>query len=176
MRLARLTLPVLMCLVGACSAVGTGSGGQSADSMGAPMPLGAVGDVETAALEVLPGSREEFQSVGDRVFFNVDRFDLTDAARATLERQAAWLQRYPSRTIIVQGHADERGTREYNLALGDRRANAVRNYLVSQGVSAGRLDTISYGKERPAVVGSNESAWAQSRRGVSVITGGAPIN
>ncbi len=123
------------------------------------------------------GTVEDFQiNVGDRVFFALDSSELSPEARSTLDRQAAWLAQYPQAQLRIEGHADERGTREYNLALGDRRANAVRNYLVSQGVASSRLETISYGKERPAVVGSNESAWAQNRRGVSVITSGAPIN
>ena len=123
------------------------------------------------------GTVEDFQvNVGDRVFFALDSSELTPQARSILDRQAAWLNQYPQAQLRIEGHCDERGTREYNLALGDRRANAVRNYLVSQGVTSGRLETISYGKERPAVVGSNESAWAQNRRGVSVITSGAPIN
>ncbi|MCB9949220.1 MAG: peptidoglycan-associated lipoprotein Pal [Rhodospirillaceae bacterium] len=123
------------------------------------------------------GTIEDFQvNVGDRVFFALDSSELSGEARSTLDRQAAWLNQYPQAQLRIEGHCDERGTREYNLALGDRRANAVRNYLVAQGISASRLDTISYGKERPAVVGSNESSWAQNRRGVSVITSGAPIN
>ena len=121
-----------------------------------------------------PGSVQQFtQEVGDRVLFGFDRFDLTPQARATLDRQAAWLQQYSAVTVQIEGHADERGTRAYNLALGERRANAVRNYLVALGVSPTRITTISYGKERPAVSGSNESAWSQNRRGVTVITAGA---
>jgi peptidoglycan-associated lipoprotein len=117
-----------------------------------------------------PGTEEDFVvNVGDRVFFGFDRFDLTPEARATLDDQAAWLQEYPNVRIVIEGHADERGTREYNLALGERRANSVRNYLVAAGIDASRITTISYGKERPAVLGSNEQAWAQNRRGVTVI-------
>ena len=106
-------------------------------------------------------------NVGDRIFFGYDRYDLSSDARETLQRQAEWLQAFSGVSITVEGHADERGTREYNLALGDRRANSVRNYLVSLGVHPARVNTISYGKERPAVLGSNDSAWAQNRRGVS---------
>lgn len=117
-----------------------------------------------------PGTQADLVvNVGDRVFFGYDRYDVSEEARATLDAQAAWLQRYPNLTVTVEGHADERGTREYNLALGERRANAVKNYLVSMGVNAGRLSTISYGKERPAVPGSNETAWAQNRRGVTKV-------
>ncbi|MEO1224242.1 MAG: peptidoglycan-associated lipoprotein Pal [Pseudomonadota bacterium] len=118
----------------------------------------------------VPGSQEDLVvNVGDRVFFNFDQYDLTPQGQATLQAQAAWLQQYPDVSLIIEGHADERGTREYNLALGERRAVAVRNYLIALGVSPTRLTTVSYGKERPAVVGSNDSAWAQNRRGVSVV-------
>ena len=106
-------------------------------------------------------------NVGDRVFFGYDRYDLSPEARQTLQRQAEWMQSFGGVSVTVEGHADERGTREYNLALGDRRANSIRNYLISLGVNPSRLTTISYGKERPAVLGSNDSAWAQNRRGVS---------
>lgn len=108
-------------------------------------------------------------NVGDRVFFGYDKFDLTPEARATLDRQAAWLNQYPRVTVTVEGHADERGTREYNIALGERRANSVKNYLLARGVDANRIATTSYGKERPAVLGSNEAAWAQNRRGVTTV-------
>ena len=108
-------------------------------------------------------------NVGDRVFFGTDRSDLSPEARAVLEAQAAWLNQYQSLNITVEGHADERGTREYNLALGDRRANAVRNYLIALGVSPGRVSAISYGKERPAIVGSNDTSWAQNRRSVTQV-------
>ncbi len=118
----------------------------------------------------VPGSAEDFiVNVGDRVFFGFDKFDLTPEATATLDRQANWLKTYKSVTITLEGHADERGTREYNLALGERRANSVKNYLTAMGVEAARVQTISYGKERPQVVGSNEAAWTQNRRGVTVI-------
>src|SRR5512138_2079610 len=119
---------------------------------------------------VTPGSAEDFQqNVGDRVFFETDRYDLSAEAQSQLQKQAAWLAQYPSVTVTVEGHADERGTREYNLALGERRANAVKAYLVSLGVDGARLTTISYGKERPVALGSDEAAWAQNRRGVSVV-------
>lgn len=108
-------------------------------------------------------------NVGDRVFYGYDRYDLSDEARATLENQARWLEQYPSLSVTVEGHADERGTREYNLALGDRRANAARNYLIALGIDAARVATISFGKERPAVPGSNDTAWAQNRRGVTKV-------
>jgi peptidoglycan-associated lipoprotein len=118
---------------------------------------------------IKPGSLEDFRvNVGDRVFFGYDKFDLSADARRTLERQAAWLKQYGSVRVVIEGHADERGTREYNLALGERRANSQKDYLVALGIPAARLSTVSYGKERPAVLGSNEAAWSQNRRGVSV--------
>lgn len=107
--------------------------------------------------------------VGDRVFFGYDSSTLTPEGMATLESQANWLKSNSSMGITIEGHCDERGTREYNLALGERRASAARNYLVNLGVNASRITTVSYGKERPAVVGSNESAWGQNRRAVTVI-------
>ena len=123
---------------------------------------------------IVPGSQQDLEaSAGDRVFFAFDRADISPEARQILVRQADWLRRYPNVTVTIEGHCDERGTREYNLALGARRANAVKEYLVSLGVSAGRLETISYGKERPICTESDESCWAQNRRGVTVITSGA---
>jgi peptidoglycan-associated lipoprotein len=123
---------------------------------------------------IIPGSAEDLKvNVGDTVHFGYNEYNVDDEARGTLQRQAAWLQKYPTVRITVEGHCDERGTREYNLALGARRANAVKEYLVSLGVPSGRLDTISYGKERPICTESDDSCWAQNRRGVSVITGGA---
>ena len=162
-----LSLFAALLLVAACATndpatSGTGAGdGDSSVNAGA-----ATGQVGAPA----PGTEDQFVvEVGDRVFFDTDQSTLTAEARNTLNNQAAWLQQYSQFTVLVEGHADERGTREYNLALGERRANAVRNYLVARGVSANRIDTISYGKERPEVVGSNPGAWAQNRRGVTVI-------
>lgn len=117
-----------------------------------------------------PGTQQDLVvNVGDRVFFGYDRYDLTPDAQRTLELQADWMNRYPNVSVTISGHCDERGTREYNLALGERRANAVKSYLVALGISANRVSTVSYGKERPAVVGSNESAWAQNRRSVTEV-------
>jgi peptidoglycan-associated lipoprotein len=107
--------------------------------------------------------------VGDRVFFDTDQSGVNAEGRKTLERQAQWLKRYPNLTVTIEGHCDERGLREYNLALGDRRATAAKDMLVALGVDANRIKTISYGKERPAVVGSDESAYAQNRRAVTVV-------
>jgi len=120
------------------------------------------------------GSAEDFRvSVGDRVFFGYDRFDLSAEARSVLERQAAWLRQYPNVRILVAGNADERGTREYNLALGARRAAASRDYLVSLGVAANRVETVSYGKERPLDARSNEEAWSVNRNSHTQIVSGA---
>ncbi len=117
-----------------------------------------------------PGTQQDLVvNVGDRVFFGYDKFDLSPEARTTIEKEAQWLKTYPHINVSVEGHCDERGTREYNLALGEKRATAMRNYLVALGVEASRLQTISYGKERPAVTGSDEAAWAQNRRGVLVV-------
>jgi peptidoglycan-associated lipoprotein len=126
------------------------------------------------ASTIIPGSRQDFeQNVGDRVLFDYDRSDLSQEDRDTLQKQAQWLARYPQVTLVVEGHADERGTREYNLALGARRAASVKEFLTSLGVAAARLETISYGKERPMCAESTEACWAQNRRGVSVIKSGA---
>jgi peptidoglycan-associated lipoprotein len=121
-----------------------------------------------------PGSVQEFnQTVGDRVFFDTDQTDLSPTAQATLDKQAAWLNQYNKYTFTIEGHADERGTREYNFALGSRRAQAVHDYLAAKGVSASRMRTISYGKERPVAVCDDISCWSQNRRAVTVL-GGAP--
>ena len=118
----------------------------------------------------VPGTVQDFVvTAGDRVFFDTDSADLTAASRATLDKQAAWLNKYATYPVLIGGHADERGTREYNLALGARRAAATRNYLVSRGVDASRLRTISYGKERPVAVCDDISCWSQNRRAVTRI-------
>ena len=117
------------------------------------------------------GTQEDFSvNVGDRVFYATDSHTLSNEAQATLKLQSEWLAANPDLRVTVEGHADERGTREYNLALGERRANSAKNYLVSLGVSPSRVSTVSYGKERPAVIGSNSSAWAQNRRAVTVVS------
>lgn len=134
---------------------------------GAAGTLGAMGAVPGATG---PGSVQEFQvTVGDRVFFETDSTELTATARATLDRQAQWLLLYPRYTVTIEGHADERGTREYNIALGARRAAAVQSYLSSRGVTANRITTISYGKERPVAVCNDISCWSQNRRAVTVV-------
>lgn len=121
-----------------------------------------------------PGSLEDFRvSVGDRVFFGYDRYDLSAEARSVLERQAAWLRQYPNARVMLAGNCDERGTREYNLALGARRAAAARDYLVSLGVAANRVETVSYGKENPVDPRSNEEAWSVNRNAHTQIVSGA---
>ncbi|MFD2249627.1 peptidoglycan-associated lipoprotein [Pseudochelatococcus lubricantis] len=117
-----------------------------------------------------PGSAQDFVvNVGDRVFFETDSTDLTSTAVATLNKQAVWLQRYPHYTFLIEGHADERGTREYNYALGARRAQTVYDYLVSRGVTSNRIRVVSYGKERPVAVCNDISCWSQNRRAVTVL-------
>jgi peptidoglycan-associated lipoprotein len=157
-----LCLTAALFLVSACDTTGSGSGeGEGGGANGMNGHMGAA----------KPGTQEDLVvNVGDRVFFDFNESDLTPEARATLDRQAAWLKKYPNVNVTIEGHCDERGTREYNLALGERRASAVKNYLVADGIGSARVKTISYGKERPAVLGSNEAAWAQNRRGVTVVT------
>lgn len=122
-----------------------------------------------------PGSVADFKAVsgGDMVLFGYDSYEIDDTSRVILGKQAEWLARYPQVKVTIQGHTDDRGTREYNLALGDRRANAAKNFLAAQGVATPRIATISYGKERPVAEGSDDAAWAQNRRAVTVITAGA---
>ena len=118
----------------------------------------------------VPGSQQDFVvNVGDRVFFETDQTELNDAARSTLDKQAQWLQQYGNYSFTIEGHADERGTREYNIALGARRANVVLNYLISRGVNANRLTMKSFGKERPVAICDNISCWSQNRRAVTVV-------
>jgi len=151
-----------MKLLGALAAVSLLAACSSGDQTAAATGAGATGPV--------PGSQEDLvANVGDRVFFDFDRSNIRADQRATLERQAAWMGRFPQVQVMVEGHTDERGTREYNLALGQRRANAARDVLVAGGVAAARISTISYGKDRPAALGSNEQAWSQNRRAVTVV-------
>jgi peptidoglycan-associated lipoprotein len=127
-------------------------------------------DQVAGASAATPGSPQDFVSnVGDRVFFQVDSSSVDPTAARVLDRQAEWLQRYPQYSIVVEGHADERGTREYNIALGARRAEAAKTYLQSRGVAASRIRTVSFGKERPVAVCANESCWSQNRRAVTVL-------
>ena len=126
--------------------------------------------MDANASAATPGSQQDFVvNVGDRVFFESDQSDLTSQARATLDKQAQWLQQYGNYTFTIEGHADERGTREYNIALGARRAEAVKQYFISHGIAAARMRTISYGKERPVAVCDDISCWSQNRRAVIVL-------
>ena len=119
---------------------------------------------------IVPGSQEDLiVNVGDRVFFGYDSSELDSDAQELLQDQVAWLKQYSDVSVTIEGHCDERGTREYNLALGEKRAQSVKNYLISLGVSESRVSTISYGKERPAVIGSNDGAWSQNRRSVTIV-------
>jgi peptidoglycan-associated lipoprotein len=135
---------------------------------------GAGGTGMGGAGAATPGSPQDFVvNVGDRVFFETDSSELTTQARATLDKQAQWLTTYSRYSFTVEGHADERGTREYNIALGARRAQTVRDYLSARGVTGNRMRTISYGKERPVAVCNDISCWSQNRRSVTVLSGGA---
>lgn len=174
MRVKYLTIVAAGLLVAACqstpqdtaSTAGSGAGGAdsavvTSDDSARPVDGWALGD---------PRATQDLQdNVGDRVYFGFDQYDVSAEARETLKSQAIWLNNNPKITTTVEGHADERGTREYNLALGERRASSAKNYLSALGVDASRLKTISYGEERPEVTGSNEEAWAANRRAVTVI-------
>lgn len=135
-----------------------------------PPPAASEQVAETSSGRPVPGSQEDFVAsvMADRIFFDTDKFDVDQGDQETLRSQAEWLARYPNVRVTVEGHADERGTRDYNLALGERRANAAKNALASLGVDASRITTISYGKERPDAIGSDESSWARNRRAVTV--------
>jgi peptidoglycan-associated lipoprotein len=125
---------------------------------------------QTSSSAAAPGSQQDFVvNVGDRVFFETDSSELTEQARATLDKQAQWLSNYNRYAFTIEGHADERGTREYNIALGARRAQTVREYLTTRGIAAARMRTISYGKERPVAVCDDISCWSQNRRAVTVL-------
>ncbi|WP_298812615.1 peptidoglycan-associated lipoprotein Pal [uncultured Sphingomonas sp.] len=129
------------------------------------------GGLNGGAGAVTPGSSADFKRsvTSDTVLFGLDQYDIDSEARAVLDTQVQWLTRYPNVRVTIEGHADERGTREYNLALGDRRANAAKNYLAARGVSPSRISVISYGKERPVALGSDEASYAQNRRAVTVV-------
>jgi len=173
-RLKIVSLMAALLLVTACETDPNSSSG-SANSSGSRMggKNGSGVGVDSGELKnpnAKPGSVEDFvDNVGDRVWFGFDSADVTDEGRATLDKQAEWLKEYGSVNITVEGHCDERGTREYNLALGQKRASSIKKYLVAAGVAANRVETVSYGKERPEATGGSEDAWAQNRRGVSVI-------
>jgi peptidoglycan-associated lipoprotein len=135
---------------------------------GAGAALGAPGSISRS--ELGPGSQQDLAATaGDRVFFAYDQSEISPEGRLTLERQAQWLKRYPNVTVTIEGHTDERGTREYNISLGQRRAETVKNVLIALGIPASRIATISYGKERPEVPHSDEGSYAQNRRAVTVV-------
>jgi peptidoglycan-associated lipoprotein len=169
-----LRMVAALLLLAGCSSTddetsGLAGGAGSAGAAGSASRSG----IASSALagQPVPGSQEDLEvSVGDRVFFAYDSAVLSTIASQTLDRQAAWLNQYPAIFLTIEGHSDERGTREYNLALGDRRANAVKNYLIALGVEPSRILTISYGEERPAGVGNDETAWAKDRRAVSLVS------
>ena len=153
--------------------VETGSGDVAPPSN--PQYPPATGPIDGGNLgSAAPGSEQDFVvNVGDRIYFDLDSYSIRSEAFPRLDAQVAWLQRYPNVTIRIEGNADERGTREYNLALGARRAESIRTYLVERGVNAARIDTISYGKERPIAAGSTEESWARNRNGHTAIVSGA---
>jgi peptidoglycan-associated lipoprotein len=172
-------LPIaLVCVtlgLAACSS--SGDDAASASGVGTAPGFGTAGDGSRGGVgqsplggTARPGSQEELtSSIGDRVLFATDAFRVGQDQMPILQRQAEWMNRYRNVQVVLEGHADERGTREYNLALGQRRANSARDILVSNGVAPARIQTISYGKDRPAQLGSSESAWAQNRRAVTVV-------
>ncbi len=162
---------LLVLFVSACatkpkdSADASGSGSASSDSSASDGSI-----TETAGSGIVSGSQEDLiVNVGDRVYFGYDSSDLDSDALELLQDQVAWLKQNSNVSVTIEGHCDERGTREYNLALGEKRAQAVKNYLIGLGISPDRVSTISYGKERPAVVGSNDGAWSQNRRSVTIV-------
>ena len=163
---------ILVLFVAACSTTPKDSAGTSGSgSTSGSSTVESEGTLtETAGSGVVSGSQEDLiVNVGDRVFFDYDSSELDADSRELLQDQVAWLKQHSSVQVTVEGHCDERGTREYNLALGEKRAQSVKNYLISLGVNPDRISTISYGKERPAVVGSNDGAWAQNRRSVTIV-------
>ena len=146
-----------LALLAACSR------SDNSSSSGTGAGMGGAGNIR-------PGSQEDLvANVGDRIFFDFDRSNIRADQRPVVQRQAEWMGRFPEVQVLVEGHTDERGTREYNLALGQRRANATRDALVAGGVNGSRISTISFGKDQPAALGSDESAWAQNRRAVTVV-------
>ena len=167
----RFTIPGLVVaafVLAACSS--TGDDSANSGSTGASSASSGGNQTATAPTGPKPGTQQDLEvNIGDRVFFAFDKSNLTADSRTVVERWAAWLKTYPANKVVIQGNTDERGTREYNLALGERRADSARDYLVSLGVDSNRVKIVSFGKERPAVPGSNESAWAQNRRAVVVI-------
>ena len=175
MRLKFLTIVLALAFLASCttdpnssseSSGASSTGGASGTASGTGS--GGAGSGDQAGAAGVPNEAEWIQ-VGDRVFFNYDSYTLSQESQSVLQRQAQFLRQFPNLTITVEGHCDERGTREYNLALGERRANAVKDYMIGLGMDANRIRTISYGKERPVVLGATDQVWAQNRRSVTVI-------
>ena len=169
-----LTVAAAALLLAACETApepkgaAAGTGGAAASSSAPATATATATAPATAAIR--PGSQQDLVvNVGDRVFFESDQTELTAQSRATLDKQAQWLQQYGNYSFTIEGHADERGTREYNIALGARRAQSVRDYLASRGIQPGRMRTVSYGKERPVAVCNDISCWSQNRRAVTVV-------
>jgi peptidoglycan-associated lipoprotein len=155
--------------LGALAALALLAACSSEDKM---MTTGATGGAAAPApaMGIVPGSEEDLKAnVGDRVFFDFDKSGLKDEGKGTLDRQSAWLAKYAQVSVQIAGNCDERGTEEYNIALGERRASAARDYLVAKGVATARITTISYGKDRPVALGSNEAAWAQNRNAITEV-------
>jgi peptidoglycan-associated lipoprotein len=169
MRFKFFTLIAAAVLLAACASEPEESAATT--SAGTAVGSGSGTGTSTTALPSLDPRSQEWLvvNVGDRVFFDFDQSDLTSEAQDTVEKVVAWMQTYPDVTLTIEGHCDERGTREYNLALGERRANSVRSYMEALGIDGARLSVISFGKERPAVLGSNEASWAQNRRAVFAV-------
>ena len=161
MKKTALALATALLLLTACDSTSTDNGGANGS--------GGIGANGAGSGNGVLGQAADGTNVTDRVYFATNSSVIDAEGQAALDRQAGWLKEYDSVNVVVEGHADERGTREFNIALGERRATAAKNYLVSQGVSASRISTISYGKERPAVTGNDEGSWSQNRRAVTVI-------
>jgi peptidoglycan-associated lipoprotein len=163
------TIAAALALSAALSACASKAPKQLPPDPGAAVTAADTGD--GSASRVIPGSQADFVASTngqDTIYFDTDQYNIDAQDSAALQAQAQWLNRYPAKRVTLEGHADERGTREYNLALGERRANAAKNYLVGLGIDAGRISTLSYGKERPMAVGSDEESWARNRRAVTV--------
>ncbi|MBP7336772.1 peptidoglycan-associated lipoprotein Pal [Niveispirillum sp.] len=174
MKRKNLLLLAPLMLLAACSSVrdsdkdaASSGGGYTTAFPGAG--TGGTGGVEQSNLNSNLSPQQQLAQIGDRVFFGVDQFEVSPESAATLDKQADWLRANPAITLTIEGHCDERGTREYNLALGQKRADSVRRYLAANGIDNSRLQTLSFGKERPAVAGSSADVWAQNRRAVSVV-------
>lgn len=172
MKRTNLLLLAPLLTLAACSSVSDRDKSASSGGTGYSTPFpganAGAGGVESSSLSNL-SPQQQLTQIGDRVFFGVDQFEVSPESAATLDKQADWLRANPSVTLTIEGHCDERGTREYNLALGQKRAESVRRYLAAAGVDGGRLQTLSFGKERPAVAGSSADVWQQNRRAISVV-------